>query len=72
MPKNKTQHTLSEVLREAVNSTIESGETFRSLEKQTGVLRQSIMLFARGERGLQLSKADALAAHFGLELRPTE
>ena len=67
MPKPST---MTDVLRQALNDAIESGETFRSIERATGVIRQSLMPFARGEQSLQLSKADLLATYFGLELRP--
>ncbi len=48
---------------------IESGEeTFLGLERKTGVLRQSLMIFARGEGTIFLSAADELAAYFGMEM----
>jgi|TARA_B100000809_G_scaffold245086_1_gene271700 plasmid maintenance system antidote protein VapI len=40
-----------------------------TLEQETGVKRQSIMRFLRGERSLRLDIADKLAAHFELELK---
>ena len=43
---------------------------FIELERQTGVLRQSLMKFARSEQSLRLDQADKLAAFFGLELTP--
>jgi hypothetical protein len=67
MPKNRT---MTDALRDALNSAIESGETFRSIERETGIVRQSLMPFARGEQTLLLHKADDLAAYFGLELKP--
>ena len=67
MPK---QTTMSDVLRKALNDAIEAGETFRSIERETGIVRQSLMPFARGEQSLLLGKADKLAEHFGLELMP--
>lgn len=63
------QMTMTETLRRALNREIESGTTFRDLERATGVLRQSLMPFARGECSIRLDKADKLAQHFGLELR---
>jgi transcriptional regulator with XRE-family HTH domain len=57
--------TITETLRNA----IADGEVpFLQLEKQTGVLRQSLMKFARGEQSLMLDAADKLAEFFGLEL----
>ena len=41
---------------------------FIELERQTGVLRQSLMKFARSEQSLRLDQADKLASYFGLEL----
>lgn len=57
---------ISEELRRAIQ---ESGLSFKALEKETGVLRQSLMKFVRGEQSLRLDIADKLAAYFGLELR---
>ena len=67
MPK---QTTMSDVLRKALNDAIEAGETFRSIERETGIVRQSLMPFARGEQSLRLDIADRLATYFGLELKP--
>lgn len=57
---------ISDVLRKAV---VDSGMTFLALERETGVLRQTLMPFARGEAGINIAAADKLAAYFGLELR---
>jgi transcriptional regulator with XRE-family HTH domain len=59
---------ISRVLRQAI---AESGLSFKRLEKETGVLRQSVMRFARGEQSLRGDKMDRLAVFFGLELRAT-
>lgn len=67
MSKNRT---MTDELRNALNRAIASGETFRSIERETGIVRQSLMPFARGEQTLLLSKADDLAAYFELELTP--
>jgi plasmid maintenance system antidote protein VapI len=58
---------LTDALRRAIS---QSGISFKALEKATGVLRQSLMKFVRGEQSLRLDAADRLAAFFGLELRP--
>ena len=58
---------LTDGLRRAITG---SGLSFKRLEKETGVLRQSLMKFVRGEQSLRLDAADRLAAYFGLELRP--
>jgi len=52
-------------LRDAVN---DSPLSFAALERETGLLRQTLMKFSRGETSLRLDKADLLAAYFGLEL----
>ena len=61
-----TKKTITEVLRRAI---AHSGESFQGLEKETGVLRQSLMKFARGEQVLRGDAYDKLAAFFGLELK---
>lgn len=48
----------------------ESGMAHIALERETGVKRQSIMKFMRGETSLRLDVADKLAVYFGLELQP--
>jgi hypothetical protein len=58
---------ITEALRRAI---AESGLSFKRLEKETGVLRQSLMKFAQGEQGLQGSACDKLASFFGLKLQP--
>jgi plasmid maintenance system antidote protein VapI len=57
---------LTDGLRRAI---VGSGLSFKRLEKETGVLRQSLMKFVRGEQSLRLDIADRLAAYFGLVLR---
>jgi transcriptional regulator with XRE-family HTH domain len=54
---------MTAALREAIN---DSELSFKALESATGVLRQSLMKFARGETTLRLDSADKLAAFFGL------
>jgi hypothetical protein len=58
---------LTDALRRAISG---SGLSFKALEKETGVLRQSLMKFVRGEQSLRLDLADKLAVYFKLELRP--
>jgi len=58
---------ISDLLRKTIN---ESGVPFLTLEQKTGVLRQSLMKFARGESSIHLDSADEVARYFGLELRP--
>jgi plasmid maintenance system antidote protein VapI len=61
------QQPLTEALKQAI---VESGMAHIALERATGVKRQCIMRFLRGERSLRLDIADRLAVYFGLELRP--
>ncbi|MDZ4658706.1 MAG: helix-turn-helix transcriptional regulator [Bythopirellula sp.] len=56
-------------LRKAVN---DCPLPFQALERETGVLRQTLMKFARGDSSLRLDMADKLAAYFGLELTEFE
>ena len=58
---------ITETLRAAINA---SELSFLALARETGVLRQSLMPFARGEAGINADAADKLAVYFGLELRP--
>ena len=59
------KQTITETLRRAVN---ESELTFLGLERETGLTRQSLMKFARGEQSLRLDMADRLAEFFGFEI----
>jgi plasmid maintenance system antidote protein VapI len=62
---------ISELLRQTIAKAVEAGRTnYKTLERETGVTRASIMRFVRGSQSLRLDMADRLAAHFGLELRP--
>ncbi len=47
----------------------ESGLPFIELERRTGVKRQSLMKFARGERTIYLDAADKLMAALGIEVK---
>ena len=58
--------TVSETLRRSIE---ESGLSYVSLERETGVARASIMRFVRGDQSLRLDKADRLAEFFGLSLK---
>ncbi len=63
--QKKTYRTLTEALRDAIN---ESDLSFKALERETGVIRQSLMPFARGEQTILLESADKLAEYFGVEV----
>ena len=64
MGKKKTD--ISETLREAI---VDSGISFRQLEKRTGLQRASITRFVHEERDLYLWSAALLAEELGLELQ---
>ena len=59
--------TMTELLRDALR---QCGESQRAIERATGVKRQTMAKFVNGEQSLRLDKADALAAYFGLTVRP--
>lgn len=61
----KQELPITDALRKAI---ADSGVSFIGLERETGVLRQSLMKFARGEQVLRGDAYDKLAAFFGLEL----
>lgn len=54
---------MTDMLRKAINEA----DTFQGVERATGVKRQSLMKFVRGEQSLRLDLADKLAAYFGIE-----
>lgn len=56
---------MSDLLRESLTNA----ESLRAVERTTGVKRQSMMKFIRGEQSLRLDLADRLAEHFGIESR---
>ena len=63
--KRKTYKTMTDALRQAI---ADSDLSFKAMERETGVIRQSLMPFARGEQSLRLDIADKLAVYFGLEI----
>ncbi|GDY10589.1 hypothetical protein LBMAG52_40770 [Planctomycetia bacterium] len=63
--KRKKSRTMTETLRQAI---ADSGLAFIEIERQSGVLRQTLMKFARNEQSLRLDMADKLAEFFALEL----
>lgn len=64
--KSTTPKTMTETLRQAIT---ESGPSFKELQRRTGVVRQWLMRFARGEQSLRFDQADRLAEFFRLELQ---
>jgi plasmid maintenance system antidote protein VapI len=59
---------ISDRLRQTI---VESGLSYNSLERETGVTRASIMRFVEGRQSLRLDMADRLASFFELELHST-
>ena len=68
MARQNPNKSISESLRDSI---IKSGLTFKELERQTGVLRQTLMRFVRGEQSIVLDAADKLAEFFGLGVEQT-
>jgi transcriptional regulator with XRE-family HTH domain len=58
---------MTELLREALNAAPSLAE----IERRTGLKRQSLAKFMRGEQSLRLDLADILADYFGIESRHT-
>jgi hypothetical protein len=65
--KSMTEQPISDALRQAI---VQSGLSFLRLEQETGVLRQSLMRFTRGEQVLRGDAYDKLSIFFGLRLQP--
>jgi plasmid maintenance system antidote protein VapI len=64
---------ISDLLRRTIADAVEGRrETFKGLERATGVTRASVMRFVRGSQSLRLDMADRLAAFFGLELKAVQ
>jgi hypothetical protein len=56
---------VSDLLRRTI---VESGIPYLVLQRETGVVRTSIMRFVEGRQFLRLDAVDRLAEYFGLEL----
>lgn len=56
-------------MTELLRSALAEAPSLREVERETGVKRQSMMKFLRGEQSLRLDIADQLAAHFGIAVR---
>lgn len=63
---SKPEQPFTDALRQTI---ADSGMAHNAIERATGVKRQSIALFMRGERSLRLDLADRLATFFGLTVR---
>ena len=65
-PTKTKRLSLMNLLRQKV---IESGLPYIELERRTGVLRQTLMAMAKGERpGIRAEASEKLMAYFGLEV----
>ena len=62
--KRSREETMTQALRRA----LEESESLRQVERDTGLKRQSLMKFKRGEQSLRLDLADKLAKYFGLSV----
>ncbi len=65
MPDAKQRDILTRPLRAALSRC----ESLSAVERATGVKRQALAKFMRGEQSLRLDMADRLASYFSLELR---
>jgi len=67
MPRKRQPPTMTETLKQAI---LDCELSYAAMERETGVKRQSIMRFAKGDSSLRLDMADKLADFLGLELKP--
>ena len=56
---------ITDTLKTAIT---ESGISYKTLSRETGVARASIQRFADGRQSIRLDMADRLAEYFGLTL----
>ncbi|MCB9852649.1 MAG: helix-turn-helix transcriptional regulator [Phycisphaerales bacterium] len=61
--KSNRNPTMTELLRQALRDC----ESLNAVEKATGVKRQTLAKFMRGEQTIRLDSADLLAAHFHVQ-----
>lgn len=67
MAKRRTKGKLT--MTDLLRRSLAEAESLRAVERATGVKRQSMMKFLRGEQSLRLDLADKLAAYFSIECR---
>jgi plasmid maintenance system antidote protein VapI len=65
MDVRRQQDPISDLLRRVI---VESGVSYNSLQRETGVTRASIMRFVEGRQSLRLDMADRLARYLHLKL----
>ena len=63
--KARRKTTMTKLLREGLREA----ETLSAVERATGLKRQALAKFMRGEQSLRLDLADKLADYFGIESR---
>lgn len=66
--ESKPARTMTELLRAALREA----PSLNQVEQATGLKRQALAKFVRGEQSLRLDLADKLAAHFGIVSRREE
>lgn len=69
MSKSKPKSPIADPLLKAI---ADSGMNRLQLAKATGVSRQSIIRFTRGDSTIRVDIAEKIAAYFGLELKPVK
>ena len=69
MSNRESYKSMTDALTKALKRAIASGDTFKGIERETGVSRQSLMLFAAGQQSLRLEAADKVATYFGLTVQ---
>ena len=65
MSEREASDTFSNLLRAALREA----ESLNQVAKDTGLVRQSLARFMRGEQSIRLDLADRLAEYFGIESR---
>ena len=66
MSTRKPPESMTDVLRRSI---IDSGDSYKSLSRETEVARASIQHFVDGRQSIRLDMADRLAAYFRLKVR---
>lgn len=56
-------------MSEALRHALDAGPSLSEVERQTGLKRQALAKFMRGEQSLRLDLADRLAEYFGIEVK---
>jgi len=60
---------MTDALRQEIGRAIDSGErSYMDVQRATGITRQSLTKFIRGEQSLRLDLADKLSAYAGLQI----